>query len=84
MFNMIASEMDSLVAKDYITLIGLIITASISFITLCNSRKINNNTMYINSITKERIEPMSGLKEQVSRYLSLVSNYAFGKGSTEI
>lgn len=49
---MIASAIDSLEATEYITLIALIITVFISFITLCKSRKINKKNMYINSITK--------------------------------
>lgn len=84
LLNTIATLVNSLEAKDYITLLGLIITASISLSTLLVSKKNNHKTMYVNSITKERVESMGELKEQVSRYLSVVSNYSSMSGSPDV
>lgn len=66
----------SLEVKDRLTLIGLAITFTVGLINLFNTRRISLKTGFINSITKERIESMGELKEQMAKYLSLIQNFS--------
>ncbi|PGB73538.1 hypothetical protein COM03_27225 [Bacillus wiedmannii] len=65
----------SLEVKDKLNLIGLVITFTVSSITLWNTRRISKKTGFLNSITKERVESMGELKEQISKYLSLIQKF---------
>lgn len=58
-----------------VSIITTLITAIVSVITLFFTIKINRNTVYNNSVTKERIESMHALKSNVSKFNGIV--YAF-------
>lgn len=62
---------------DIIAIIGILATLFISIWSLVSSKKSNRKANYINSITHERVNSLTELKEQVSKYLSLVSNPVF-------
>ncbi|MEH7538297.1 hypothetical protein V7167_29810, partial [Bacillus toyonensis] len=61
--------------KDQITLVGLVTTFTVSSVTLWNTRRISKKTGFLNSITKERVESMGELKEQMAKYLSLIQKF---------
>ncbi|MGH1257162.1 MULTISPECIES: hypothetical protein [Bacillus] len=61
--------------KDQLTLVGLVTTFTVSSVTLWNTRRISKKTGFLNSITKERVESMGELKEQMAKYLSLIQKF---------
>jgi hypothetical protein len=58
-----------------ISLITTIITAMVAIITLVFTIKINKNTVYSNSVTRERIESMKNLKINSSKFNGLMYNF---------
>lgn len=70
------SSTKALKIKDFITIGGIFATSFISLKTLRHTKKNNSKSLFVNSITKERVESMSELKEQVARYLSTVARYS--------
>ncbi|MFP8644517.1 hypothetical protein ACLHWY_23505 [Priestia aryabhattai] len=83
MLNNILEAFKTLEPKDQFTVGGIILTSVISLITLINTIRINWKSAYLNSVTKERIESMTELKEQVAKYLSLIRRYQLFELSTE-
>ncbi|WJE82185.1 hypothetical protein [Bacillus sp. DX3.1] len=79
----ILESFKNLEPKDQITFIGLVLTSVISLLTLINTIRINSKSAYLNSVTKERIESMTELKEQVAKYLSLIRRYQILELNTE-
>ncbi|PGT91949.1 hypothetical protein COD18_16060 [Bacillus cereus] len=67
--------------KDKVTFIGIIITATTSFFTLLISLKLNKRSSYINSITNERINSMTHLKQNTANYISILKSFIFNKES---
>ncbi|WP_186669094.1 hypothetical protein [Sporosarcina sp. BP05] len=63
--------LDGLDATQKITLIGIIITAFTGIVTLIYTVRINKNTAYANSVTKERINSMNTLKLNFSEFISI-------------
>ncbi|WP_046174834.1 hypothetical protein [Domibacillus indicus] len=58
-----------------ISLITTLITAMVAIATLFFTIKINRNTVYSNSVTKERIESMKNLKINSSKFNGLIYNF---------
>ncbi|WP_144572257.1 hypothetical protein [Bacillus paramycoides] len=75
MLQNILEAFTNLEPKDKFTFIGLLLTSGISLLTLIKTARINRKAAYLNSITKERIESMTELKEQVAKYLSFIRRY---------
>ncbi|MEH7435758.1 hypothetical protein, partial [Bacillus thuringiensis] len=75
MLQNILEAFTNLETKDQFTFIGLLLTSGISLLTLVKTTRINRKAAYLNSVTKERIESMTELKEQVAKYLSLIQRY---------
>ncbi|MDA1913637.1 hypothetical protein [Bacillus cereus] len=67
--------------KDKVTFIGIIITATTSFFTLLISLKLNKRSSYINSITNERINSMTHLKQNTANYISILKSFIFNEES---
>ncbi|QQN86686.1 hypothetical protein [Bacillus toyonensis] len=67
--------------KDKFTFIGIIITATTSFFTLLISLKLNKRSSYINSITNERINSMTHLKQNTANYISMLKSFIFSEES---
>ncbi|NEW00543.1 hypothetical protein GYH73_001490 [Bacillus megaterium] len=70
------NSIKALKIKDFITIGGVLATSFISLKTLRHTKKNNSKSLFVNSITKERVESMGELKEQVARYLSTVARYS--------
>lgn len=68
--------------KDKFTFIGIIITAAISFCTLLISLKLNKRSSYVNSITNERINSMTHLKQNTAHYISMLKAFIANEEST--
>ncbi|MDC7724273.1 hypothetical protein PNF31_26470 [Priestia megaterium] len=81
--NYIWNGLQNLKLKDVITFGGILATSFISLRTLKYTKKNNNKSLYVNSITKERIASMGEFKEQVARYLSIISKYKLMKDKNE-
>ncbi|MGG1166272.1 hypothetical protein [Bacillus mycoides] len=68
--------------KDKFTFIGIIITATTSFFTLLISLKLNKRSSYVNSITNERINSMTHLKQNTAHYISMLKAFIANEEST--
>ena len=61
--------------KVLITLLGIGATFFVSYKNYRNSKNSNDKNLYINSITKERVESMGEMKENIASYFALVSKF---------
>ncbi|PEZ66763.1 hypothetical protein CN372_04280, partial [Bacillus anthracis] len=61
--------------KELITLLGIGATFFVSYKNYRNSKNSNDKNLYINSITKERVESMGEMKENIASYFALVSKF---------
>lgn len=75
MFDYFLKIFQSLKGKDLITFIGIAATFIISYKNLKHLKLNNKKSLYVNSVTKERIESMGEMKENLANYFSLVSNF---------
>lgn len=62
--------------KEWLTAIGIVATFSIGLINFFNLLNINKRTVYVNTITTERVKWMGKLRELLSEYLSLSTYYS--------
>lgn len=78
--------LQSIGLKDLITLLGVSATFLVGYKNLKNAKKHNEKSLYINSITKERIESLSKLKLNLAKYFSIMSliNSKSVKGNLDI
>ncbi|WLR52452.1 hypothetical protein LC040_06000 [Bacillus tianshenii] len=61
--------------KEFITLVGIILTFVVGLINIFVTLKNNSRSLYVNAITSERVKWMGQLKELVSEYLSMTTVY---------
>ncbi|MEC2076307.1 hypothetical protein [Metabacillus fastidiosus] len=76
--------LDGLDAAQKVSLIGVIITAVTSITTLIFTVKINRNTAYVNSVTKERIGSMNALKLNISEFISILYSALSNESRTSL
>lgn len=76
--------LDGLDTTQKVSLIGIIITALTSIITLVFTVIINKNTTYVNSVTKERISSMNGLKLNISEFFSIFYSFLSNENKTSL
>ncbi|PRD11801.1 hypothetical protein CQ058_04570 [Bacillus sp. MYb56] len=68
--------------KDKFTFIGILITATTSFVTLLISLKLNKRSSYVSSITNERINSMTHLKQNTANYISMLKSFIANEESS--
>lgn len=61
--------------KDILTLIGVFITLIIGIANLFNGLLTNKRTLYVNSVTTERVKWIGQLKELLAEYVAMTSMY---------
>lgn len=70
--------------KDKITLIGILITAIMSGISLIITLKKNKDAYYIDFITKNKIDWINTFRENSSTYISLITIYQTNEDMNKI
>ena len=75
---------DALDTTQKISLIGILFTAITSITTLVFTIKINKNTTYVNSVTKERISSMNTLKLNISEFISIFHSVLSNESTTSL